>query len=93
MYLGGICWTLVYDTIYAYQDIDFDKQIGMNSSAIQFEANPKRAFAALATASTVLFGVSGYMAALHPSFYVCLSGVAAHYAWQIKTFDVRNKAR
>ena len=25
LYLGGICWTIIYDTIYAFQDIAYDK--------------------------------------------------------------------
>lgn len=28
LYIGGICWTLVYDTIYGYQDRDDDAKIG-----------------------------------------------------------------
>jgi len=34
LYISGILWTLGYDTIYALQDIDDDKKIGVKSSAI-----------------------------------------------------------
>lgn len=91
MYLGGIWWTMIYDTIYAYQDIDDDKKLGLNSSAIQFQNNPKKAFTALATLSSLWFGISGYMAWLHPIYYAFVGGVAVHYAWQIKSFDINNK--
>jgi len=33
LYLGGICWTLGYDTIYAHQDKEDDARIGVKSSA------------------------------------------------------------
>ena len=61
MYLGGICWTMIYDTIYAYQDIDDDKKLGLNSSAIQFQNNPRKAFTTLATLSSLWFGLTGYI--------------------------------
>jgi len=34
LYLGGICWTLGYDTIYAHQDKEDDARIGVKSSAL-----------------------------------------------------------
>ena len=33
LYLGSVCWTLGYDTIYAYQDKKDDEIIGVKSSA------------------------------------------------------------
>lgn len=84
---------MVYDTIYAFQDIDYDKEVGIQSSAIQFENNPKPPLAILAGLSTTLFGLTGYLAGLHPSYYVFLAGAAAHYAWQITTLDIKNKDR
>ena len=34
LYLGGIFWTLGYDTIYAHQDKEDDARIGVKSSAL-----------------------------------------------------------
>jgi 4-hydroxybenzoate polyprenyl transferase len=39
LYLAGICWTLVYDTIYAHQDKADDIMIGLKSTAIKFGEN------------------------------------------------------
>ena len=36
-YFAGIFWTLFYDTVYAYQDIEHDKKLGLYSSAITVE--------------------------------------------------------
>src|SRR5262249_19250299 len=33
LYIGGICWTLGYDTIYAHQDKEDDARIGVKSAA------------------------------------------------------------
>ncbi|CAD6992812.1 unnamed protein product [Ceratitis capitata] len=41
LYLSGICWTIVYDTIYAHQDKFDDIQIGVKSTALRFGENTK----------------------------------------------------
>ena len=41
LYLACIFWTLGYDTIYAYQDINDDKKVGVKSLAIYLEKNIK----------------------------------------------------
>ena len=38
LYVGGIAWTLGYDTIYAHQDKDDDLLIGLKSSALALGA-------------------------------------------------------
>ena len=40
-YLGAIFWTLGYDTIYGFQDIEDDEIIGIKSTSIKFKENPK----------------------------------------------------
>jgi 4-hydroxybenzoate polyprenyltransferase len=39
LYLGGIAWTLFYDTIYAHQDTEDDALIGVKSTARLFGEN------------------------------------------------------
>jgi 4-hydroxybenzoate polyprenyltransferase len=34
LYLSGICWTMIYDTIYGFQDIEDDKKLGLKNTAI-----------------------------------------------------------
>ena len=40
LYLGAIFWTLGYDTIYGFQDIQDDEIIGLKSTSIKFKSNP-----------------------------------------------------
>lgn len=42
LYLGGICWTLAYDTIYAHQDIEDDMMAGVKSTALKFGDSSKK---------------------------------------------------
>lgn len=41
LYIGGIFWTLAYDTIYAHQDIEDDVRVGIKSTARLFGKNSK----------------------------------------------------
>ncbi len=40
-YIGSIFWTIAYDTIYGFQDIEDDMKIGIKSTSIKFKENPK----------------------------------------------------
>ena len=54
LYVGGVAWTLVYDTIYAMQDQRDDAVIGVRSTARRFAGAPRRwltLFAVLALAA------------------------------------------
>ena len=39
-YFGAIFWTLAYDTIYGFQDINDDEIIGLKSTSIKFKKKP-----------------------------------------------------
>jgi 4-hydroxybenzoate polyprenyltransferase len=81
-YLGGLLWTVVYDTIYAFQDREFDKKLGLQSTAIQIENKPKESLAALALASTSLWALGGINAGIgNPVFFAGIGAIASSYAW------------
>lgn len=41
LYGVGILWTLAYDTIYAFQDIEDDQLLGLKSTALLFKNRPR----------------------------------------------------
>ena len=41
LYIAAIFWTLGYDTIYGFQDINDDEMIGVKSTSIKFKKNHK----------------------------------------------------
>jgi 4-hydroxybenzoate polyprenyltransferase len=90
-YAGGILWTVVYDTIYAFQDREFDKRLGLNSSAILMENNPHKILGGLAALSTGCFALGGLNAGLGSLYFLGLGGVASHYAWQLKTLNIEDR--
>ncbi|KAG7355245.1 UbiA prenyltransferase family-domain containing protein [Nitzschia inconspicua] len=71
LYVSGIAWTMVYDTIYANQDKEDDAAIGLHSTALTFGSNgdeqQKRilhGFAALAYTGWLLSGYNLYVSDL-----------------------------
>ena len=41
MYGCGVFWTIAYDTIYAFQDVEDDAKVGVKSTALRFNNCPK----------------------------------------------------
>ncbi|CAO3703546.1 unnamed protein product [Rhizopus stolonifer] len=92
LYLGGVCWTLVYDTIYAHQDKKDDIKVGVKSTALRFGERTPEWLAGFSTAFISLTTLAGYMNDQGPLFYAGVLGTAAHLAWQLKTVDYNQPA-
>ncbi|GMH40639.1 hypothetical protein BSKO_08543 [Bryopsis sp. KO-2023] len=90
LYAGGVAWTIVYDTIYACQDIKDDSRIGLKSTALRFGDNVHWWLSGFSVASVLGFGVAGVMADCGPAYYAGLLGVGTHLAWQVASLDVKN---
>ncbi|TDL75215.1 4-hydroxybenzoate octaprenyltransferase [Palleronia sediminis] len=99
LYLGGIAWTLFYDTIYAYQDIEDDALIGVKSTARLFGDRPRpwlRAFMVLACLFMALAVVLALGTADHfLALAIALGAPWAlgwHMAWQLGKLDTGDSA-
>ena len=55
LYLGGILWTLIYDTIYAHMDKEDDALVGVKSTALFFGDKTKIVSIFLVVAVVMLF--------------------------------------
>ena len=69
LYIGGVCWTILYDTIYAYQDKKDDLKAGVKSSAILF-GDTKTPLILLQIPIGVCIIASGVMAQQSLPFYL-----------------------
>ena len=85
LWVGGVFWTLGYDTIYALQDIEDDAMVGVKSSARRLGKGVKRGVAAFYGLAVLSAGLAGAMAGLGLVFYVGLIAYAVHLAWQVRT--------
>eukprot|EP00124_Ichthyophonus_hoferi_P004619 Ihof_evm2s531 gene=Ihof_evmTU2s531 len=59
LYLAGVNWTLVYDTIYAHQDKKDDVMVGVKSTALRFGDNSKIWLTGFGTSSIGLLALAG----------------------------------
>jgi 4-hydroxybenzoate polyprenyltransferase len=91
-YLGGICWTLGYDTIYAHQDKEDDARIGVKSAALALADRTRPFLFACYAATAALWGISGAAAGLGVAFYLALAAAAVQLAWQAARVDTDDPA-
>jgi len=88
LYVGGILWTIGYDTIYAHQDKEDDALIGVRSTARLFSAQTRPLLALFYGGATVLFAASFWFAGVGALAYAGLLAGAVHLAWQVTTLDI-----
>ena len=92
LYAGGVCWTLVYDTIYAMQDQRDDAIVGVRSTARRFADAPRRWLSLFAALAVVAWALGGYLGDLRMAYFVLLLAVALHLAWQIACLKPHDQA-
>lgn len=72
LYLGGIAWTLFYDTIYAHQDTEDDALIGVKSTARLFGDNSPRWLLIFQIVTVTLLALAAILALGHASAFLSL---------------------
>lgn len=84
LYIGGVCWTLGYDTIYAHQDKMDDERIGVRSTALRLGDNTK-IFVIIMYAIMILCIA---FAAGNISSILVLIPAFLHLIWQVYALDI-----
>jgi 4-hydroxybenzoate polyprenyltransferase len=82
LYVGGILWTLGYDTIYALQDKEDDALVGVRSTARKFGPAVRQWIALFYAGTVVLFAFAGLAAGFKLSFFAVLAIAAGQLFWQ-----------
>jgi 4-hydroxybenzoate polyprenyltransferase len=83
LFAATICWAVGYDTIYALQDTEDDRRIGVKSSALYFQDLTWLAVACTFTVMLTLLGIAGWMAGIGWIFYGLLAVVGLWCAKQV----------
>ncbi|MFH1804968.1 MAG: 4-hydroxybenzoate octaprenyltransferase [Pseudomonadota bacterium] len=92
MYVAGFFWTLGYDTIYAHQDKEDDRKIGLKSLALRLgDATPQWVMG-FYSVTTALLAVAGGLAGMHWVYFPLLAVACLHLVWQIRTVQIDNAA-
>lgn len=97
LYVGGIAWTLFYDTIYAHQDREDDALIGIKSTARLFGEHTKTWLRGFAALTICLLGAGVLVALLPreniPALVIAIAGLWAmgwHLSWQLIQLDIND---
>ena len=96
LYISAIAWTIFYDTIYSFQDLDDDKEVGIRSTGILFEANPKQYLTIFIVFIILTVGPIFYFLSNGDpiQIFILASGIfffSLHLAFQLLKLDIRNR--
>ncbi|OVA00859.1 UbiA prenyltransferase family [Macleaya cordata] len=92
LYISGVFWTLVYDTIYAHQDKEDDLKVGVKSTALRFGDSTKNWVTGFGIACISSLSLCGFNADIGWPFYASLIAASGQLAWQIWTVDLSSRA-
>ena len=92
IYLGGIFWTLAYDTIYAHQDREDDVLIGVKSTAVHFGENTKSWLGGFFALALISIDAALWLAGVSFIAHMGVVFAALHAGWQIKRLETNNSA-
>ncbi|KAH7922350.1 UbiA prenyltransferase [Leucogyrophana mollusca] len=88
LFVGSVCWTIVYDTIYACQDRKEDAKLRVGSTAVLFGNQLRPILAIFATVFVASLAYAGILNSQKlPYFLISVGGAAAHLGWQIGTLN------
>jgi 4-hydroxybenzoate polyprenyltransferase len=92
LYLGGILWTVGYDTIYAHQDKEDDARIGVRSSALALGERTRPWLFVFYGGAAALWAMAGSAAGLGRPFKFALAAAAVQLCWQAQWVKTDNPA-
>ncbi|MCX7347774.1 MAG: 4-hydroxybenzoate octaprenyltransferase [Alphaproteobacteria bacterium] len=93
LYLGGVAWTLAYDTIYAHQDKEDDLLIGVKSTALKFGDASLVWLGVFFALALILIDAAVWLAGGSIIAHAGIAGAALHAAWQLARFRADDPAR
>lgn len=92
MYVGGLFWTLGYDTIYAHQDKEDDVLIGVKSSALALGGRTVPFLFVVYGLAAALFVLAAWQAGVGWAFWPLAAVACLHLLWQAVDVDIDDGA-
>lgn len=77
LFMANVSWTIIYDTIYAHQDIKDDVAAGVKSMAVRFADSTKLLTSILAAVQVILLLAAGWLARLSSVYFIVSCGGTA----------------
>lgn len=92
LYIGGWAWTMIYDSIYAYQDVKDDILVGVKSTALLWKDDIKLYCGGLTVFAAASWTLAGVSAGWGIPYYFGLSAAVSHLTYTWATTDINNPA-
>lgn len=90
--MGAAAWTVVYDTIYAHQDTEDDKKLGLRSTALLLGTESTRP---VLTGLSLVFGAgmvgSAVLVGAAWPAYLAAAAATNHSLWQVHTAQFNDR--
>ncbi len=84
LFAATTCWAIAYDTIYALQDREDDRRIGVKSSALLFGKAVPVAVGLFLVGMIVCLVVAGRLSGLRMGYYLMLAMPTGVFLWQVR---------
>lgn len=85
-----VLWTMVYDTIYAFQDLEGDKKMGNKAMSVLFERRIKTVLYLLSAAQIILLLSTGWLANVGIAYHVGIGYTALVLVTMIQRVDLQS---
>jgi 4-hydroxybenzoate polyprenyltransferase len=79
-----VCWAIAYDTIYALQDREDDRRIGVKSSALFFGNAVPAAVGVFLGGMVLCLVMAGQSSDVRTEFYLILALLSGLFVWQVR---------
>lgn len=90
LYISATIWTVIYDTVYAFQDIENDLQVGIKSTAIKFRKEPKTVLRVLNLVMFLILLFLGIKETFTEGYFIIIFASILFLDYKIKNCHLNN---
>ena len=91
LFSAGVLWTMIYDTVYAHQDLEDDIKVGIKSMAVLFRDRTRPVLWLLLTCMAALLLACGRLGEMGVVYYIgAVGGAVMSLGMMIARVDLRN---
>ncbi|MFV0430993.1 MAG: 4-hydroxybenzoate octaprenyltransferase [Alphaproteobacteria bacterium] len=93
LWIGGVFWTLIYDTIYAHQDKEDDAKLGLKSTALTLGDKTQAAALFISLCMGISFMIAGILAHMNIFYYMALLVMVGFHGLQLIRLDINDASQ
>ena len=93
LHTAGIFWTLAYDTVYAFQDLEDDLIAGVKSTAVRFKRTPKLAITLFYSGMMLALCALGYVNNTDAAYYISCVLLSVYIGIYLYLWDHNNTSQ